>query len=48
MRYEWDNKKNQKNFEKHGVYFEEAQTVWLDPHAREFLMMTIVIAKIGL
>jgi uncharacterized DUF497 family protein len=36
MRFEWDEVKNASNFEKHGVWFEEAQTVWADPHATEF------------
>jgi len=24
MKFEWDENKNQSNFEKHGIYFEEA------------------------
>ena len=36
MRFEWDERKNSTNFEKHGIWFEEAQTVWADPHAQEF------------
>ena len=37
MRYdfEWDDDKNVRNFEKHGVWFEEAKTVWADSHASE-------------
>jgi len=31
MRFEWDEKKNQSNIKKHGVSFEEAQTVFFDP-----------------
>ena len=27
----WDDRKNEVNFRKHGVWFEEAQTVILDP-----------------
>ncbi|OQW50699.1 MAG: hypothetical protein A4S09_17690 [Proteobacteria bacterium SG_bin7] len=34
--YEWDENKNTLNFEKHGVWFEEARTIWADPHAHEF------------
>ncbi len=36
MRFEWDEKKNKSNFEKHGVWFEEAQTVWADASSAEF------------
>jgi uncharacterized DUF497 family protein len=36
VRFEWDETKNTLNFEKHAVWFEEAQTVWVDPHAAEF------------
>jgi len=34
--FEWDEKKNSSNFKKHGVWFEEAQTVWADPRSTEF------------
>jgi len=37
MNFEWDEAKNAANFDKHGIWFEEAQTVWADPHAMEFL-----------
>lgn len=37
MRFVWDPAKNRTNFTKHGVWFEEAQTVWADPLAEEFL-----------
>ena len=33
MVFEWDDEKAQKNLEKHGVSFEEAQTVFADPLA---------------
>lgn len=33
----WDEKKNKINRQKHGVWFEEAQTVFNDPHGRLFL-----------
>lgn len=36
MRFEWDENKNHLNFKKHGVWFEEAQTVWADPNSVEF------------
>ena len=36
MRFEWDEKKNRTNFEKHGVWFEEAQTIWADARSAEF------------
>ncbi len=36
MRFEWDEDKNLRNFRKHGVWFEEAQTVWADENAIEF------------
>lgn len=29
--YEWDEQKNKANFKKHGVWFEEAKTVFDDP-----------------
>jgi uncharacterized DUF497 family protein len=34
--YEWDPKKAKANFRKHGVSFEEAATVFLDPFAVTF------------
>jgi uncharacterized protein len=34
--FEWDEQKNGSNFRKHGVWFEEAQTLWADELAREF------------
>lgn len=33
MRFEWDGNKNQINQQKHGISFEEAQTVFYDDHA---------------
>ena len=36
MKFEWDEDKNQSNHEKHGVWFEEAQTLWVDPLAIEY------------
>ena len=36
MRFEWDETKNQSNARKHGVSFEEAQTVFLDENAMRF------------
>ncbi len=36
MRFEWDDRKNRTNYEKHGIWFEEAQTVWADARSAEF------------
>ena len=36
MTFEWDEEKNLSNFRKHGVWFEEAQTVWADASSSEF------------
>lgn len=36
LSYEWDHRKNRQNFQKLGVWFEEAQTVWADVRALEF------------
>jgi len=33
LRFEWDDRKNAQNRRKHGVPFEEAQTVFFDDHA---------------
>lgn len=33
IRFEWDEDKARENLRKHGVSFEEAQTVFLDDHA---------------
>lgn len=33
---EWDERKNARNRSKHGVSFEEAQSVFLDEHAVQF------------
>lgn len=35
MRFEWDDNKNISNYRKHAVWFEEAQTVWVDPSSIE-------------
>jgi uncharacterized protein len=37
LRFEWDEKKNRENKRKHGVSFEEAQTVFLDENAIRYL-----------
>jgi len=34
--FEWHEPKNSANFKKHGVWFEEAQTIWADPGSLEF------------
>jgi len=36
MRFEWEESKNRQNRRKHGVSFEEAQTVFLDENAVRF------------
>jgi uncharacterized protein len=36
MKFEWDENKNQLNYKKHGIWFEEAQTIWTDEHSLEF------------
>lgn len=36
LRFDWDEKKNRYNQKKHGVSFEEAQTVFFDEEAIEF------------
>jgi uncharacterized DUF497 family protein len=36
LRFDWDEGKNKSNRAKHGVWFEEAQSVFSDPHARVF------------
>jgi uncharacterized protein len=33
MRFEWDRRKNEENYTKHGVSFEEASSVFADPLA---------------
>jgi uncharacterized protein len=33
MQFEWDPEKNQSNYRKHGISFEEATTVWFDEWA---------------
>ncbi len=36
LKFEWDSKKDQTNTKKHGVTFDEAQTVFYDEHAIQF------------
>ena len=36
IRFEWDEAKNRQNIRKHGVSFDEAQTVFLDDYALRF------------
>lgn len=36
LRFAWDERKNRANRAKHGVWFEEAQSAFHDPHARMF------------
>lgn len=40
VQFEWDERKNKTNREKHGVWFEEAQTVFEDNNARVFFDKT--------
>ena len=47
-RYEWDTDKARINLDKHGVSFDEAQTVLEDPLARYLKMLRIREAKSGL
>ncbi len=35
MKYTWDEEKNESNFQKHGIWFEEACTVFADINALE-------------
>lgn len=37
IRFEWDETKNKFNRSKHGIWFEEAQSVFDDPSSRVFL-----------
>ena len=36
LRFAWDERKNKGNRTKHGVWFEEAKSTFLDPNARLF------------
>jgi uncharacterized DUF497 family protein len=36
LRFDWDERKNRRNRTKHGVWLEEARSVFDDPHARLF------------
>jgi len=36
LAFEWDEYKNQANKRKHGIWFEEAQTIWADVDSLEF------------
>ena len=36
LRFEWDADKNEGNFKKHSVWFEEAQTIWADQLSVEY------------
>ena len=37
LQFEWDEIKNRGNRSKHGIWFEEAQTVFDDPNSKVFL-----------
>ena len=34
--FEWDDEKNQKNYRKHGIYFEDAAFIFLDENRIEY------------
>jgi len=36
MEFEWNESKNRSNYLKHGIWFEEAQTIWADSASIEF------------
>ena len=36
IKFQWDKSKNERNIEKHGISFEEAQSVFYDDNALEF------------
>lgn len=36
IRFSWDNRKDKSNQKKHGISFEEAQTIFFDENAVEF------------
>ena len=36
LQFDWDEQKNKSNRTKHGIWFEEAQSVFDDPHGRLF------------
>ncbi|QLY24229.1 BrnT family toxin [Bdellovibrio sp. KM01] len=36
MDFEWDSLKERINFRKHGVWFDEAKTIWADTRSLEF------------
>lgn len=37
LSFEWDEEKDWSNFLKHNLNFEEAQLIWTDPNALEFI-----------
>ena len=36
MKFEWNEVKNEANYKKHSIWFEEAQTTWADAQAVEY------------
>ena len=36
IRFEWDSRKDRANQKKHGISFEEAQSIFFDEHATQF------------
>ena len=53
MEFEWDSNKSDANKRKHGIDFEEVQTLWNDPNARVLdaneknEIRFLVVGKIG-
>lgn len=48
IRFEWDESKSRENKRKHGVSFDEAQTVFLDENAFDIMIQIIQKMKIDL
>ena len=46
MKFEWDENKNWSNFKKHGIWFEEAQTIGLMRNPSSSSIRIIVAVKI--
>ena len=45
IRFDWDSEKNRTNHKKHGISFEEAQSVFVDEHALMIHDFVIAIEK---
>ena len=44
--FEWDEEKNKHNFFKHGIWFEEAQTLWGDAHSKDRLLLVVFCERL--